>query len=330
MMLKKVADIRSYIPRRLYAVGFALLGIFLSGCAPFNYIESDAPLPLVTVPVYETKPRVALVLGAGGPRGYAHIGVMRVLEDACIDVDLVVGSSVGSLLGVFWGSGLSAAEIDRRSFEGGPLTIFDPSLFADRGWIRGRKLQHYVNRGIGGKRLEDLPRKVIVVATHREEKTPRFFTSGNSGVAVRASSAVPGIVSPVGIQGVEFEDGDVSAPLAVSAARAAGAEFVIAVNVYPRLASAPSDASSWSRAQVARRERLIKPQMVLADFAIHAETPFAASPRRSFFQASREIGEQEARSRLPALINALEQRDIVWSRNPCSPEVSASKSIANS
>lgn len=307
-----------YSQRLAHLVVLALLAVVLAGCSsPFNYSAEDAPLPMESVPLVEPPPRIALVLGAGGPRGYAHIGVMRVLEEACVDVDLVVGSSVGSLLGVFWASGLSAAEIDRRSTTGGPLTIFDPSPFADRGWIHGRKLQDYVNREIGGKRLEDLPRRVVVVATHRDEKTPRYFTRGNSGVAVRASSAVPGVISPVGINGTEFEDGDVSAPVSVTAARSAGAEFVIAVNVYPRSSSVPPDANSRSIAQVARREQQIQREVAFADFVIHAETPYQASPTRSFFEASRAIGEEVARARLPDLLAELGSRSIRNRRGDC-------------
>lgn len=289
----------------------------LTSCQPFNYKEADAPTPLASVPPLNPKPKIALVLGAGGPRGYAHIGVMRVLEEACIDIDLIVGSSVGSLLGVFWASGLDANEIDKRSMEGGPLTLFDPNPFADRGWIRGRKLQNYVNSQLGHQQLENLPRRVIVVATQRDDKSPRYFTNGNSGVAVRASSAVPGIISPVGIQGIEFEDGDVSLPLAVSAARDAGAEFVIAVNVYPKESSIPDNASERARAQVIRRSEQINRELRNADFVIHAETPFAASPRKSFFRKSRSLGEQEATAKLPELFTALEKRGTRRNRNGC-------------
>ncbi len=230
---------------------------------------------------------------------------MRVLEEAGIEVDLVVGSSVGALIGAFWGSGLTATEIDELSEQGGPLTLFDPTPFVDRGWVVGRKLQNYVNAELNGKRLEELPRRVVVVATRRDDKTPRFFINGNTGVAVRASSAMPGIISPVGIQGVEYEDGDVSLPLAVSAARSAGADFVIAVNVYPRPESTPIDASRRSLAEGARRQRQIAPEAAKADFVIHPDTPYKASPRRKFFTAAREIGEQEARARLSALTAAL-------------------------
>jgi NTE family protein len=297
------------LPRRrlltLAGLG-ALAGLGLAGCAAFDYDEADAPLALAALAPFEPRPRIALVLGPGGPRGYAHIGVLRVLEEAGIAPDLVVGSSVGALIGVFWASGLSAARIDELSLQGGPLTVFDPSLFADRGWIHGQRLQDYVNQGLGGRPLEELPRRVVVVATRRGDKAPRFFTTGNAGVAVRASSAVPGIVSPVGIRGVEYEDGDESLPLAVAAARAAGARFVIAVNVYPRLDNTPADAPRAMLERDARRRARIEPEVAKADFLLHPDLGYYASPRRSYFVESRQAGEDAARAALPALRRRLD------------------------
>jgi NTE family protein len=279
----------------------SLAALALPGCAAFDYTAGDAPEALAQVPPLQPAPRIALVLGSGGPRGYAHIGVLRVLEEAGIEPDLVVGSSVGALLGVFWASGLSAAEIDARSMQGGPLTVFDPSPFADRGWIRGQRLQDYVNAGVGQRRLEELARRVIVVATERDAKRPRFFMSGNSGVAVRASSAMPGIVSPVGIAGIEYEDGDESLPVAVTAARAAGARFVIAVDVTARAGSTPPEASDALRQRDRRRRARIDPEVALADVVIHPPLGYWAGPRRSYFVESRAIGEATAREVLPEL-----------------------------
>ncbi len=104
------------------------------------------------MPPLRPAPRIALVLGSGGPRGYAHIGVMRALEEVGLQPDLIVGSSVGALIGTFWASGLDAAQIDERSMQGGPLTLFDPWPFADRGWIIGQRLQDYVNEGSAAAR----------------------------------------------------------------------------------------------------------------------------------------------------------------------------------
>jgi NTE family protein len=262
----------------------------------------------------EPPPRIALVLSSGGPRGYAHIGVMRVLEEAGIEVDLVVGTSVGSLLGAFWADGRSAAEIDAISGTGGPLTLFDLSPFADRGWIHGQRLQDYVNVGLGNKSIEQLRRRLVVGATRRSDKAPVFFTSGNAGVAVRASSAVPGVLSPVGIEGVEYEDGDESLPLAVRAARQAGARFVIAVDVTPRPETTPADASAAQRDRVARRRARIAPESENADFLIHAALKFGASPLPSYFRYARVTGEQSARQQLPQLMASLQRAGLADER----------------
>ena len=293
----------SFVPQRLAA--FAAVLASLSGCAPFNYTLPDSPVARSSVAPMQPRPRVALVLSSGGPRGYAQIGVMRVLEEAGIEVDLIVGTSVGSLLGAFWADGRSAAEIDAISQEGGPLTLFDLSPFADRGWIHGQRLQDYVNAQLGNKPIEQFSRRLVVGATRRADKAPVFFTQGNTGVAVRASSAVPGVISPVGIQGTEYEDGDESLPLAVRAARQAGARFVIAVDVTPRPETTPPDASPAQVERLAKRRSRIAPEAQQADFVLHAELAYEAAPTSSYFRYARATGEQSARKQLPALLARL-------------------------
>ncbi len=289
------------------AITAPLAGLGLGGCAAFDYSAADAPEALETPPRLEPPPRIALVLGSGGPRGYAHIGVLQVLQEAGIQPELIVGCSVGALIGAFWASGLDARRIDEISMEGGPLTVFDPTPFADRGWIRGQKLQDFVNRGLGGRRLEQLPRRVIVTAARRGDKAPRYFMQGNAGVAVRASGAMPGIVSPVGIGGVEYEDGDEALPVPVSAARAAGARFVIAVDVSARAGSTPADASEAQRERDRRRRQRIDPEVARADFLLHPDLDYRAGPWRRYFVDSRARGEAHAREQLPALLAALRQ-----------------------
>ncbi len=288
----------------------ATLTALLAGCAPFNYTGPDSPRALTALAPLDPVPRIALVLSSGGPRGYAHIGVMRVLEEAGIEVDLVVGTSVGSLLGAFWADGRSAAELDALSQDGGPFTLFDLSPFADRGWIHGQRLQDYVNTRLGNKPIEQLRRRLVVGATRRDDKTPVFFSRGNAGVAVRASGAVPGILSPVGIEDVEYEDGDESLPLAVRAARQAGARFVIAVDVTPRPETAPEDASQAQRERVAKRRARIAPEAARADYVIHAELAFDASPLPSYFRYARAAGERSARWHLPMLLADLQRAGL--------------------
>lgn len=302
--------------RLITLVTAALAATPLAGCAPFNYSGPDSPIARPALQAMEPRPRVALVLSSGGPRGYAHIGVMRVLEEAGIEIDLVVGSSVGSLLGAFWADGRTAAEIDALSQDGGPLTLFDLSPFADRGWIHGQRLQDYVNSRLVHRRIEQMPRRLVVGATRRDDKAPVFFTSGNAGVAVRASSAVPGIISPVGIEGTEYEDGDESLPLAVRAARQAGAQFVIAVDVTPRPETAPPDASQAQRDRVARRSARIAPEAALADYLIHVDTEFGASPTTGYFRYARAAGESSARQHLSLLLARLETSRGAVSKAP--------------
>lgn len=279
-----------------------------TACAQFNHAQTNSPVAMSEVPAITPAPRVALVLGSGGPRGYAHIGVMRVLEDAGIPVDLVVGSSVGALLGSFWAHGYSAQAMDDLSQTGGPLTVFDFSVFADRGWIHGQRLQDYVNKGLNDSNIEDMPRPFIAVATRLRDKQPVFFNTGNVGVAVRASSAVHRVFSPVGILGVEYEDGDESLPVAVRAARQAGARFVIAVDVTARPGNAPEGTSAARLEREARRRARIDPELQHADFVIHPDMGFATRPTPAFFRMARQSGEDEARLLLPQLRAALEKR----------------------
>ena len=287
------------------------LAAALAGCAaPFNYTGPDSPQALSALQPLQPAPRIALVLSSGGPRGYAHLGVLWVLEEAGIEVDLVVGTSVGSLLGAFWADGRSAAELDALSKDGGPLAVFDPSLFADRGWIRGQRLQDYVNTRLGNKSIEQFSRRLVVGATRRSDKAPIFFASGNAGVAVRASSAVAGILSPVGINGTEYEDGDESLPLAVRAARQAGARFVIAVDVTPKPETAPANTSQVQLERVAKRRARIVPEALQADYLIHADLEFGASPLPNYFRYARITGEHSAREHLPLLLARLQRAGL--------------------
>jgi NTE family protein len=295
-------------PVRALLLWLVSLSSLLSGCAVFNYTGLDAPQPAASIAALNPRPRIAVVLGSGGPRGYAHVGIIKVLEEAGIEPDLIVGTSVGALIGSFWASGMSAAEIGAKAKAGGPLTLFDLSPFADRGWIHGQRLQDYVTGELSTPVLEKLKRPMIVAATRRDDKQPVLFTRGNIGVAVRASSAIPKIISPVGINGVEYEDGDVSLPLAVKAARDAGAQFVIAVDVSAHEGSAPPGTDAEWLARDAKRRALIKPEVALADFLIHPDLGYLASPRREYFDKCTVIGEATARQRLPALKARLSEK----------------------
>ena len=292
-----------------------IIAIILSSCAAYNYTEPDAPIPfrLEQISPIQPAPNIALVLGSGGPRGYAHLGVLKVLEEAGIIPDVVVGSSVGALIGTFWADGLNAAQLTEQALSGGPLTVFDPNPFADRGWIRGERLERYVHSQLkNSHQLERLPKRVVIVATERsintteQPKQARYFTQGNAAVAVRASSAVKGVISPVGINGIEYEDADESLPVAVAVAKRLGARFVIAVDVSARPGSTPKEASDAMRQRDVARAARIAPETAQADFVLHPDLGYYASPLRSYFLQSLATGERYARTQLPALKERLD------------------------
>ncbi len=267
----------------------------LGGCVTREPLAAVAlPQPAIARPA-----SLALVLGSGGPRGYAHLGVLHVLEEAGIVPDLVVGSSVGALVAVLWAAGLDPRELDRRSTDGGPLTLFDFSPFADRGWIHGRRLQDYVRQAVQGRPLEALPRRALAVAARRSDKQPRVFGSGDAGLAVRASCAVPGVFSPVTIDGVDYEDGDEAWPVPVQAARDAGARLVLAVDLYPR--SEPPNAGPRQLDRIRRRRERIEPQLPLADLVINPGLGHDAGPWPRYFAECRRRGEAATRAALPRI-----------------------------
>ncbi len=285
----------------------------LSGCYSFNYTGIDKPIPMKSIQPFVEKPKVALVLGSGGPRGYAHIGILKVLEEHNIDIDLVVGSSVGSVIGAFWAAGYTAEEISTLSMQGGPLTLFDLTLFAEEGWIKGQRLQDYVNNGVNDKKMQDFGRSLIVVATRQNDLQPVFFDSGNTGVAVRASSAVKNIFSPVGIDGISYIDGDESLPVAVEAAKQAGAQFIIAVDVSANPDDAPENTSEKRLTRERERRDRIDPQLVYADFVMRPPVGYSAGPWRSYFIESENIGEAYARDKVDELLLKLNTQKALMS-----------------
>ncbi|WP_162141578.1 patatin-like phospholipase family protein [Lunatimonas lonarensis] len=270
-----------------------------------NYVAEDSPKALAKVSEIYPKPKIALVLGSGGPRGYAHIGILKVLERNQVPIDMVVGSSVGSLVGAFWAAGYSADEISEIASEGGPLTLFDFSIFLEKGWIKGQRLQDYVNGQFDNVKIEDLPKSLVIVATREIDGSPRFFQQGNLGVAVRASSAVKDVFAPVGINHVTYIDADESLPVAVEAARQAGATFIIAIDVSAREGVAPKGTSKKQLKKDALRRGRINPQVEIADFLLHPDLDYKAGPWKKYFKHAEKEGEKYAESMIEELLEAM-------------------------
>lgn len=176
-------------------------------------------------------PRVALVLGSGSARGFAHIGVIKALEAARIKPDLIVGTSAGALIGAFYAAGFSGAQMEDLALKVKDIDIVDMSTGTKRGMIIGDTLQTFVNRATRERPIETLSIPFIAVATRLRTGEIATFRSGDLGLAVRASCSVPGVFIPPKINDVDYVDGGLVSPVPVRIARDAGADFVIAVDV---------------------------------------------------------------------------------------------------
>ena len=203
----------------------------LAGCA--TRPDPSAPPPSApTPPLVKRAPRVGLALGGGAARGFAHVGVIQILEEAGIRPDMVVGTSAGSLVAAIYASGRSGAQLQQIALEMEEATLTDWTLpFFGRGVLRGEALARYVNQQVRGLTIEAMPLPLGVVATDLHSGEGILFRSGDAGLAVRASSAVPSVFQPVRIGAHEYVDGGLVAPVPVGFARQMGAELVIAVDI---------------------------------------------------------------------------------------------------
>lgn len=189
------------------------------------------------------RPRIALALGGGAARGFAHVGVIQVLEEAGLRPDLVVGTSAGSLVAALYASGNSGTQLQQIAETMDEATFADWSLpLFNRGVLRGDALARYVSQQVGGRRIEELGMPLGILATDLQTGQGVLFERGDIATAVRASSAVPGLFQPVRITGRDYVDGGLVGPVPVRQARQMGAELVIAVDISQSPeANAPTD-----------------------------------------------------------------------------------------
>ena len=220
---------------RWLALGAALL---LAACqtpprtptTPAGQAVEPVVVVPITPPAPPRPPRIGLALGGGAARGFAHIGVIQVLEEAGIQPDLVVGTSAGSLVAALYASGKAGAELAAlaQGMDEGAITDWS---FPGRGVIRGEALARYVREQTGQRTIEQMRLPLGIVATDLDSGAAILFQRGDTGMAVRASSAVPAVFQPVRIGTREYVDGGLVSPVPVRFARQMGAEMVIAVDI---------------------------------------------------------------------------------------------------
>jgi NTE family protein len=233
-ILTRMRIVLNKVPTRKTLWTLAVL--VLSGCSVFSPplpVPPEVPMsePVVEAPARRA-PRLGLVLGGGAARGFAHVGVIQVLERNGLRPDLVVGTSAGSLVAALYASGMGPAELERAALaiEESALTDWTMPIFG-RGLLRGDALERYVRGEVKGRLIEKMPLPLGILATDLGTGEGVLFQRGDTAHAVRASSAVPGLFVPVAIAGREYVDGGLVAPVPVEQARAMGAEVVLAVDI---------------------------------------------------------------------------------------------------
>ncbi len=219
--------------RRASAAIWILVAVLLVGCTiPPAVVVPPIEPPVAPVVVPKRPPVIGLALGGGAARGFAHVGVIQVLEEAGIRPNLVVGTSAGSVVATLYASGRNGAQLQQvaESMEEAAFTDWTLPIFT-RGMLRGEALAHYINTLVKGRLIENMTMPLGIVATDLNSGLGVLFRRGDTGTAVRASSSVPGVFQPVKIGQREYVDGGLVSPVPVRYARQMGAELVIAVDI---------------------------------------------------------------------------------------------------
>lgn len=248
------------------------------------------------------KLKIGLALGGGAARGFAHIGVIKMLESQGIVADYVVGTSAGAVVGSLYAAGNDAFAMQKIAQQ------LDEKIFADwtfggRGFLKGEALQDFINQHLHNRPLEKLGKPFATVATDLKTGERVVFRTGDTGMAVRASAAVPGVFQPTQFRGHSYVDGGLTSPVPVQAAREMGADFVIAVDISAQPDGQPVDSLSsilWQTTTIMGGV-IGRNEMRDADIVIRPKLPYVKSWDFTARHDAMLEGERAALAALPAI-----------------------------
>jgi NTE family protein len=273
--------------------------IVIASCAPKEVKPSPKPA------------KIAIVLGAGASKGFAHIGVLKVLESHKIPIHMIVGTSAGSFVGSLYAYGYNAFQLQKMSFSIEKGDILDITI-PDNGFIKGEKLEEYINEKVKNTPIENLRIPFYSVATDLLNGHEVVFGKGNTGTAVRASCSIPGIFNPVRISDRIYVDGGVVSPVAVEAAKRLGADIVIVVDISADIGGKPPESTIETILQSISimYSKLSSLQLTKADIVIRPKVGYIGPGDFSKRHEAVLEGEKAALGALPeinALIRKLQQ-----------------------
>lgn len=246
--------------------------------------------------------RTAWVFSSGGPRGFVHIGVLKALHELGLAPDLIVGASVGALVGVLRAGGLQAPELEQLALDLQPwqlLRLSPPWADGDER-LSGAPLAEFVRLRLAQPLLQALPLPAVCVARRLDDGAVVAFNRGDAGLAVQAAAAIEGQFTPVRIRGRRHADADLRMPLPVRVARALGATRVLAVDASAHEERAPPGAQRYRAGDLAKRA-LTAPDAALADVLLHPDFGYWVSLSRDFRERSIAAGYRDAMAAAPAL-----------------------------
>lgn len=280
-------------------LSLAAVAVLLTACA------SAPPVAVKPPPL----PRIGLALGGGAAKGFAHVGVIKVLEAAGLTPTVVAGTSAGSVVGALYASGLSGFALQEQSFALDEERIKDLTLFGVGGVIKGDKLQAYVNELIKNKPLEQMSKPFAAVATDLDSGERVIFTRGNTGQAVRASCSVPGVFQPALIGGKRYVDGGLVSPVPVDAARQLGADIVIAVDISSKArdGKAAGMLSNLNQTITIMGQKLGEQEMTRAEVVIRPRVGQIGATDLDQKHVAVLEGEKAAQAALPQIRAAIER-----------------------
>jgi NTE family protein len=205
--------------------------LFISSCQT-GVQQTAKPAPVPAIAAVKKEPKIALVLGGGSAKGFAHVGVIRILEQEKIPISMIVGTSVGSLIGSMYAANPDSFQLEWLAFKIDRNDILDFSIvYSKLGPVQGVKLEAFLDQNVKVKKVEDTKIPFYPVATDLNTGETVTLDRGSLAKAVHASAAIPGVFTPVQFGSRTLVDGGVTDNVACDIARAKGADIVIAVNL---------------------------------------------------------------------------------------------------
>ena len=277
----------------------APLGL-LGGCGWLQDVANDGADAPASAPLARPA-HTAWVLSSGGPRGFAHVGVLKALTELGYRPDLIVGASIGALVGCLYASGLPPHELEKLALEFSFMGVVRPNLAGPGNEkISGGGIVGLVNELVNRRMIEQLPTGMAVVAMQQKTREVVAFTRGNLGVAVQASCAIEGNLAPVQIRGHAYVDPDLGTPMPVRVALALGAQYVLAVDVSAHETKAPTGSERY-RAGDLRKRALTEPEAKAATFTLHPEFSYYVSLSQEFRERAIHAGYTQTMARAAQL-----------------------------